>query len=185
MSGDRRGGVKMWDLESGGECIGNFDAKGQIGAIGHISSETMGQLSFVGDQSGVFTVFDLRRTGTTPVFRELLHPGGVVALAKGIPMSDKIITAGADRRMLCLDTRMDLAPIYEWTDHKDFIYSLETFGPLVLSGGGNGWVLVHDIETGKCSYGLGANKAAVRSIFTSPTFLVCAGDDGSATVYDY
>lgn len=184
MSGDRKGGVKFWDMNTT-ECIGNFESKGQVGALGHIVSETMGCLSFVGDQGGAFSVFDVRRTGTNPVFREILHPGGVVALAAGLPHLDKIVTAGADKRMLCLDTRMDLAIVHEWTDHRDFIYSLKTFGNLVLSGGGNGWLLAHDAVSGKCCYGLGANKAAVRSIMTSQQNIVCAGDDGTAVVYDY
>jgi WD40 repeat protein len=185
MSGDRRGGVKMWDLESS-QCIGNFETQGgQVGALGHILSETMGHLSYVGDQSGTLTVFDIRRSGSKPVFREILHPGGVIALAESIPSRDTIVTAGADRRMLCLDTRMDLAAVHEWTDHKDFIYSLKTFGNLVLSGAGNGWLLVHDAESGQCLYGLGANKAAVRCIAATPSKLVCAGDDGTAVVYDF
>jgi WD40 repeat protein len=115
----------------------------------------------------------------------LLHPGGVIALADSIPSMDTIVTAGADRRMLCLDTRMDLAVVHEWKDHKDFIYSLKTFGKLVFSGGGNGWVLAHDATSGQCLYGLGANKAAVRCIAPTPERLVCAGDDGTAVVYDF
>lgn len=185
MSGDRRGAVKTWDLETSA-CIGNFETQGgQVGALGHILSDTMGHLSFVGDQSGTLTVFDIRRSGTQPVFREVLHPGGVIGVAEAIPSLDKIVTAGADRRMLCLDTRMDLAVVHEWKDHKDFIYSLKTFGKLVLSGGGNGWLLVHDAASGQCLYGLGANKAAVRCIAPTLSHVVCAGDDGTAVVYDY
>lgn len=185
LSGDRKGTARVWDLETSA-CLGQSDAKhGQVGALGHLYSETMGHLSFVGDQGGALRVFDLRRTGMTPVFQEVLHPGGVVALAKGVPCSDMIVTAGADKRMLCLDVRMDLHPVHEWKEHKDFIYSMETLGPLVLSGDGQGWLLVHDVLSGECLYGLGASKAAVRAIHASPKMLVCAGDDGKASVYDF
>jgi WD40 repeat protein len=186
MSGDRKGVVKIWDCHRG-ECIGTHDSKvgAQTGALGHVLSEAMGHLSFVGDQSGVLTVFDLTRTGTTPVFREVLHPGGVISSAKGMGHRDMLVTAGADKKILCLDLRMDLSKVHIFSDHRDYIYSLELLGPLIVSGAGNGWVLVHDVDSGQCCYGLGANAAAVRTIFADKSRLVCAGDDGKAAVYDF
>jgi len=50
---------------------------------------------------------------------------------------------------------------------------------------GNGWLLIHDLERGKCLYGLGANQHAVRCIECTESKLVSAGDDGKAVVYDF
>ena len=75
--------------------------------------------------------------------------------------------------------------LMELTDHKDYIYSMKLYGKLIFSGGGNGWLLAHDMDTGKCLYGLGANEHAVRCIGTTPTKLVASGDDGKALVYDF
>jgi hypothetical protein len=56
---------------------------------------------------------------------------------------------------------------------------------VVFTGGGNGWLLSHDMETGKCLYGLGANEHAVRCIGTTSSKLVASGDDGKALVYSF
>ncbi len=86
--------------------------------------------------------------------------------------------------MHVLDIKNGFSVVHSWTDHKDCIYSLKTIGNLSLSGGGNGWLLVHNIETGKCLYGLGANEHAVRCIEYTDTKLVTAGDDGKAIIFD-
>ncbi|KAH9579971.1 WD40 repeat [Trypanosoma melophagium] len=185
LSGDRRGAAKAWDVETGG-CLATLAAsRGQIGALWHLVSGGAGLLSAVGDQGGVLTVLDVGRTGSKPVYQDVLHPGGAVTGIRSIDETPYFITAGADKVILTLDPRAGFAPIHRFTDHRDFIYSLETFGPLILSGAGNGWLLVHDAIMGNCCYGLGANSAAVREIAATPTYLVAAGDDGNAMVYDY
>lgn len=49
-----------------------------------------------------------------------------------------IVTCGADRRICVLDPRQNYTVVHTFTDHVDYIYSLETLGPLILSGAGNG-----------------------------------------------
>ena len=56
---------------------------------------------------------------------------------------------------------------------------------LALSGAGDGMLLCHDLVAGKCVYGLGANRGAVRCIHAAPDGLVAAGDDGNAIVYSF
>ncbi|CCW68039.1 unnamed protein product [Phytomonas sp. Hart1] len=141
-------------------------------------------LALIGDQKGGLTVWDPRQ-GDHPAHAATLHPGGVLSGIRGIPGTPYVTTCGADNRILVLDPRKNYSPVHEFKDHTDFIYSLEVLGPLVLSGAGNGWLLVHDALTGKCCYGLGANTAAVRVIYADPTLLFAAGDDGNASVYDY
>jgi len=78
---------------------------------------------------------------------------------------------------------MSLQPLHLLASHRDFIYSLSAVGHVVVSGSGDGMALLHDIESGKLLYGLGANQAAVRAIHASPARLVCAGDDGGVSTY--
>ena len=53
-----------------------------------------------------------------------------------------------------------------------------------MVGCGDGSVLVVDISLGKVQYGVGANKAAVRSSMeVSHDPMVAAGDDGSLISY--
>jgi hypothetical protein len=58
---------------------------------------------------------------------------------------------------------------------------------LILSGGGNGWVLVHDIISGNCLYGVGAcEKGMCRCVqAVTPDHFVEAGDDGNVIVFDF
>lgn len=184
ISGDRQGQAKIWDVTSAA-CVSTLSTKrGQISALGHLLHQDFGNWTMFGDQGGTLTVLDYRQ-GKAPVFQNVLHPSAALTLIKTTPDAPYVISCGADSRILVLDPRKNFESVFEWTDHKDYVYSLETFGSLVLSGGGNGWLLVHDVKTGKCCYGLGANTAAVRCMFVSPRQLVCAGDDGKASVYDY
>ena len=194
LSGDRKGTVKVWDIETNKCAATHATQNGQIGSLGNLLiPQQNDHLSFVGDQGGVVSIFDFRRSGNNPIFAETLHPGGVVSGLKGMntfeggdDIGGLIVSCGADRQIHVLEPRMNFSPLHTFKEHKDFIYSLETFGGrFVLSGGGNGWLLVHDIKSGKCCYGLGANAAAVRNIFATNSHLVCAGDDGKATVYDF
>lgn len=80
---------------------------------------------------------------------------------------------------------MSLSVLHRRTDHRDFIYSLAAVGNLALTGGGDGSLLVHDVCSGQCLYGLGANRGAVRAAHASAQRLVCAGDDGGVVVYTF
>lgn len=184
ISGDRQGQAKIWDLPNA-TCVSTLSTKrGQISALGHLIHNDFGNWTMFGDQGGVLTILDFRQ-GKKPVYQNVLHPSAALTSLKVTPDAPYVISCGADSRLLALDPRKNFDVVHEWTDHKDYVYSVETVGSLVLSGGGNGWLLVHDTKTGKCLYGLGASKAAVRSIFAAPKQLICAGDDGKAAVYDY
>nr|CCC90995.1 conserved hypothetical protein [Trypanosoma congolense IL3000] len=185
LSGDRQGTAKVWDAETG-DCLSTMATKrGQIGSLWHMLHTSVGLLSAIGDQGGVLSVMDFPRTGGKPIFQGEMHPGGVVSSIRSIDECPYLVTAGADKVILTLDPRAGFSPVHRFTEHRDFIYSMETFGPLVLSGAGNGWLLVHDALEGRCLYGLGANGAAVREIRATLNNLVAAGDDGSAMVYDF
>ena len=87
-----------------------------------------------------------------------------------------------------------------FTEARSFIYCLAVVGDLVLSGGGDGMVLAHDLRSpappaggggggGGCTghgllWGLGASSAgAVRALGATRDRIVAAGDDGNALVY--
>jgi WD40 repeat protein len=184
LSGDRKGVMKLWDLQRGETTLSFSTKGGQVGSLALSHDLDFPQVACVGDQSGTVTMIDIR--SGDKIGQEILHLGGVVSSLKFTSSAggNLLVSAGADKSIHCMDVRKGLKPIYSMKEHRDFIYSLETFGPLIISGAGNGWVLVHDSETGKCLYGLGANQAAVRCIFSSQNHLVVAGDDGKASVYD-
>eukprot|EP00667_Euglena_gracilis_P008565 EG_transcript_8678 len=188
VSGDREGILKKWDVEVGTcteDLVGN---QGQTAALGWLLDNTA-NVVLSGAQDGQLRVWDAR-AGSTPQHTLHLHPGGAVTAVKSTFFHDTlranlVVTAGADRAIKVLDPRASFAALHTLRDHKDFIYSLETHDDLILSGAGNGWLLAHDINTGACLYGLGANQAAVRCIWANQSRLVTAGDDGKAVVFDF
>eukprot|EP00760_Papus_ankaliazontas_P036575 PhM_4_TR8346/c0_g1_i2/m.17824/K10260/FBXW7, SEL10; F-box and WD-40 domain protein 7 len=188
VSGDRNGTVLLWDVNTS-QCVADLphDGKGHCTAVGYLVADDR-NLVVAGDQAGLVTVWDVRAS-RSPVAAQRLHPGGAIAglksLAPHISASPTLVSAGADSRICVCDARRSFEPTHTLTDHKDFIYSLEVLGPNILSGGGNGWLLVHDAQSGKCHYGLGANTAAVRAIYASAQMLVAAGDDGKMSIYNY
>ena len=184
VSGDRKGKLILWDVTRATGVAKLATQGGQIGAVGSLFQGDL-QVATAGDQAGFVSIWDFRNRGATPVFASKLHPGGVVSGLKSVGSPELIVTAGADRRILCLEPRRNFEPVMEFTDHRDFIYSLETHGHYILSGNGQGHLLVHDTMQGKCLYGIGANAAAVRGIKASANSLVAAGDDGKLLSYQF
>lgn len=184
LSGDRKGKVILWDVTAGSSLAKLTTVGGQIGALGYLCDDS-NNIALAGDQSGTLSAWDFRASGATPIFQSKLHPGGVLSGIKSSQMtsSNVIVTAGADKRILVMDPRNMAEPLNCFTEHRDFIYSLETYGNLILSGAGNGWLLVHHVQEPQCLYALGANQAAVRCINANERYIVAAGDDGKAMVY--
>lgn len=190
LSGDRQGTVKLWEVETAQCRLTASSKRGQIGALAHLVHPDVGHLVLFGDQGGVLTVLDARAPPkTAPAFQGEVHSGGMVtfirAPAAAAVAAPLIVTCGADKRVVARDARQNFAEVYTLRDHDDFVYSMEVIGNLLLTGAGNGRVLVHNVETGELLYELDGNAAAVREIFASPGKLVTSGDDGKAKVFDF
>ena len=189
VSGDRKGILHVWDGSCGKSVCALKTKGGQTGALDVFNATGVNSLVCAGDQTGTLSVWDFQRTGDIPVFQNVLHPGGVLCdIKQSSPGTGNglLVTAGADRKIRVLEPRKNMQPVTEFTDHRDFIYSMETAGEsLILSGGGNGWLLAHDIKQNKCLYGIGASTAAVRGIGFTQNKLCCAGDDGKLAVFDF
>ncbi|KAG5496605.1 hypothetical protein JIQ42_03435 [Leishmania sp. Namibia] len=190
LSGDRQGTVKLWDVETAQCHLTASSKRGQIGSLGHLVHPEVGRLALFGDQGGVLTVLDARGPSSAKaVFQDVLHRGGMITFIRtpspAAVSAPLMVTCGADKRIVVRDARQNFAEVRVITDHDDFVYSMEIMGNLLLSGAGNGRLLVHNIETGELLYELKANAAAVREMFVSPSMLVIAGDDGNAKVFDF
>lgn len=94
------------------------------------------------------------------------------------------MTAGADGTVKAFDARSPLQAVSQ-AKLTDFPYSMAVAGGLAVCGCGDGSLLVTDISSGQTLYALGANKAAVRGVHASKSCLVCAGDDGSVSMYNF
>jgi len=195
-SADRDGAVVSWDVTTGdathlGAHGGHATALAAAsyaeagGGAAGVDGESGGLLPrglVSGGQDGVVRLWDLRMTGSGKAAMETrVHTGAVNDLiAHKMPNGQPlVISSGADKRLLTLDPRMSLQAVHLFEDHRDFIYSLHAIGHIAISGAGDGSVLLHDLQQGKCMYGLGANRAAVRALHADTNRLVCAGDDGS------
>lgn len=73
-----------------------------------------------------------------------------------------------------------------FSEQRGFIYCLAVTGGLVLSGGGDGSLLCHDLGAGKLLWGLGASsQGAVRAVGVKGGRLATAGDDGKCLVFGF
>lgn len=75
-------------------------------------------------------------------------------------------------------------------EKREFIYCMAVWGDVILSGGGDGMVMAHDLEAqgeGKgLLWGLGAaSEGAVRAIGVAPGRMTAACDDGNVMVYNF
>mmetsp|Transcript_43659 Transcript_43659/g.70941 ORF Transcript_43659/g.70941 Transcript_43659/m.70941 type:complete len:343 (+) Transcript_43659:278-1306(+) len=182
-SSSRDSTARLWDITTGQAIRVLKGHRGHVDCIDLVDDEAF-SLVFTGAQDGSLRVWDLRVESC--ICTMILHEGAAINCVEASrPFSYGVVVCGADHSMHVCDPALGFRPRLRITDHKDFPYSLHVRSDLIFSGGGNGDLLVHDINSGVCLYGLGANRAAVRCIGTTSSHLVCAGDDGSAMIYSY
>ncbi|QDZ20688.1 WD40 repeat domain-containing protein [Chloropicon primus] len=184
VSGSRDGALILWDVLKG-------KPKKAVGAAhqGHITALALfdgrdDNLVLSGGQDGCLQVRDQRLQDC--LFEKYHHrrDGGAGAIGAIRCTADgNVVTMGADKRICISDPRMSFEKVGAISSNKDFIYSMELMGDLVISGSGDGQVLVHDMRTGSCLYGLEGNQNAVRSLGVTDDFLVASGDDGNVISY--
>ncbi|CAD7705357.1 unnamed protein product [Ostreobium quekettii] len=191
-TGDRGGSVIVWEVSQGGPAwrLKNIH-KGHITAIAilhDVPGHGAPPLILTGGQDGTVRAWDPRQKNH--VAKNTLHSndkgrGAVGAIIGGSgAFGGLVITCGADKTLKLLDPRSgfcDTAAIAL----SDFPYSLSAVGNLALCGCGDGSLVVVDVERGEVLYGLGANRAAVRTLECSADTLLCSGDDGRAIVYRF
>ena len=185
VTGARDGIAVVWDVGTGSDARVLEGHQGHITALSWLDAEP---LCLTGAQDGRVRVWDAR-VGQ-PIAKIPAHIGGAVndivcAGVNDMKSGALIATSGADKKIQLLDPRAGFRPMYTLEHHKDFVYTMTSVGDLLLSGGGDGLLLVHDMSTGKLLYGLGANQGAVRCIAGTSNQMVVAGDDGNALVYDF
>mmetsp|Transcript_26223 Transcript_26223/g.36217 ORF Transcript_26223/g.36217 Transcript_26223/m.36217 type:complete len:478 (+) Transcript_26223:217-1650(+) len=181
-SGDRSGAVHLFDVSTGLETMKYANAhQGHVTSVAWLTNKPY-NLCLTGGQDGFVRAWDPRKKGC--VQEQPLHVtnvgAGAVSAIKSCPAAEAVITAGADQRVHVLEPRTAFTPRSTFSEHKDFIYSLEVVGKYCLSGDGLGMLHVHDVEDDKLLFGLGANAHAVRCIGATATHLIAAGDDGKA-----
>jgi hypothetical protein len=194
-SGDRGGGVRVWDGAAGAPLGALAGHRGHVTALAW-----SGALLVSGAQDGHVRVWDVR--AAAPVANVAAHATAAGAGAVGdiASVSDAeagagggaaplLVTAGADKRLCVLEPRAGWAVRAELPGHRDFIYSLALVRGVALSGAGDGLLIAHDVQSARALWGVGANTAAVRAIVpfvpaAGRQALLVAGDDGKALVFD-
>uniref|UniRef100_A0A383VWN0 Uncharacterized protein n=1 Tax=Tetradesmus obliquus TaxID=3088 RepID=A0A383VWN0_TETOB len=202
-TGDRKGGLMCWDLDTGSSSWGVAAAhQGHITALAwsaaaantpeqHLGCSSSSCFVISGGQDIVVRVWD-GRTGSCSaeqtVHADKKGKGAAGNIVTGLGSSGNlVVTAGADMTLRVLDAAQSYKPIHT-VQLTDFPYSLTAAASdLVLCGCGDGSVHVVDVEAGAVLYALGAGRAAVRAMEVSPGTerLVCAGDDGCVVCYEF
>lgn len=178
LTGSRDGIAIAWDPITG-KPYRKFKAH-----EGHTTNVLVSdEMIVTGGQDGCICIWDVRQPKAVWKLRLHASKKGTGAI-NGIQFNSRdLVSAGADQQIHVLDPRNSFETRFSISDHRDFIYSMHVHENLLCSGAGNGMLLVHNLDTGKLLYGLGANQAAVRCIDSTENRLITAGDDGSALVY--
>lgn len=137
---------------------------------------------------------------------------GDVVLAGGAGAEgSRLASFGADKRVCVFDTRggkgggrvrvsstrgrpaaSSLVVEHVFDDHRDFIYCMDFVparaggGGVLITGGGDGMLLAHDLDSMRLLYGLGCcSTGAVRCAIAGESRLTVGGDDGNAMLYSF
>ena len=202
LSGARDATVVLWDAATGKAVSTLRGHRGHVTAAASLACVRRPQLFVTGAQDGTVRLWDCRAAASVASLGLHTSQAGSGAVGDIEPLRSAsggghlFVTAGADKRLCVVDLRkcesgavadVDGAPhalLHELTEHTDFIYSLTSIGPLVLSGSGNGTLLCHSAVKGRCLWGVGAcQTGAVRAIHAGPQALVTASDDGNALAW--
>jgi WD40 repeat protein len=194
LTGDRSGMACVWDLNVEKTAFTLTKHRGHVTAVHWLPGTGGGECVCVtGDQAGTVRVWDMRLQGSGTsegcIHESVLHPGGavndIVSCCGPATDTSALVTTGADKNIQVMDARMGFQPRSTFAHHKDFIYSVESVGDFVASGGGDGMLLVHDVKVGKLLYGLGASEGAVRALACTAERMIAAGDDGKVLTFEF
>lgn len=201
-SGDRGGGLVVWDLAAGraqrsvpaaheghitvlarGPAV-DTSATGSGGSS--LAGPSGAATLYSGGQDGWLRAWDGRAPG--PALEVGAHAGRASRGAVGgiLPpaaASSLVVTAGAEGNVRGLDTRRGLQQAWA-VQLRDFPYSLAGAWQVALAGCGDGSLWAIERGTGMVLYALGASTAAVRTIHTRGRQLVAGGDGGVAMLYE-
>ncbi|CAM9498427.1 unnamed protein product, partial [Sphacelaria rigidula] len=216
VTGHRDGRLGFYDLETGAMlmCVDKAH-RGHVTTLSNLGMGATGggQGCFItGGQDGFVRVWDTRvGAGTVRAVMEVpAHRGprgvgavgGVIGIGGsagvGIPGGVyRFASFGADKRICIMDLRRATAVEHIFEEHRDFIYCMDFVptaadgsgglgGGVLVTGGGDGMILVHDVARGamRLLYGLGCCSAgAVRCVVAHGNRMLVGGDDGNAMMY--
>mmetsp|Transcript_12701 Transcript_12701/g.19082 ORF Transcript_12701/g.19082 Transcript_12701/m.19082 type:complete len:338 (-) Transcript_12701:28-1041(-) len=175
VSGGREGLGCVWDLNSG-KLVSTFDE--HSAPIQCMCLSPNEDLVMTAGMDGFVCAWDLRSS-------KLVKKIDVKASVNDIAVYDNGVVVGCvDNLIKTIDTsNMEMRKL---KGHKDIVTCVRTHGDLVLSGAANGWVLVHDVNTGQCLYGVSSCDKGCQAIeIAAPKHFITAGMDGKIVVFDY
>ena len=167
---DLASGKAQWTLDAHeGHCTSLAWAKGGALLTGGQDGHVRGW-DFRDDEKCFDVPAHADRHGSGAVGDILVHEDG-----------ETVVSVGADMSVCVLDTRRAAKAVHTFRDHGDFVYSALLCGDLLVTGDGQGEVLVHDVRQGQLLERLPAQTNAVRCLaLDAPARrLVLAGDDGN------
>lgn len=187
VTGGQDGFVRVWDTRIGGpggdggngpgavmEAPAHRGATG-VGAVGGITAVGGDRLASFGADKRI-CVFELR--------------GG---RGRSVSAAERLVCRGGSLSA----PSSSLAIEHVFDDHRDFIYCMDFAravegaegvgtGGILVTGGGDGNLLAHDLGSMRLLYGLGCSSAgAVRCAVAGERRLIVGGDDGNAMLYSF
>lgn len=188
VSGGRDALCCIWDINTGKHVSTLEEHVAPIQTIGALSHQDTNVL-VTGAMDGCVCIWDLR---TAKLIENVDVKASVNDIKISNPLDHKkslaypqIVVGNTDKTIRILDMKKGFKIRTECAGHKDVITTLCLVNDLIISGGGNGWCLVHDM-TGACLYGVLADDKSVSVVGAAPPkHFVAGGEDGSLVVFGY
>jgi WD40 repeat protein len=180
----------IYDINTGERVSKLEDHEGPVQCV-KVLSDDRTNVIVTGGADGTVCLWDLRSSnivGRTEVSKSGIGDIGLsnTSDTPRDPYAQIVVSAG-DASLSVLDPRNGFQIARQMKDHKEEISKILVRDNLVISCGGNGWVLVHDYSTGKCLYGLETTRKGLCTCLTiaDNKKLITAGDDGSLYLFGY
>lgn len=189
-SGDKDGRVGIWDVNNGKLVSVLEEHESPISSIEILSHEDVNVL-LTGCMKGKVGVWDLR---TCNLVHYIDAMNGSVNDMKVTNANDtpnepypSIVLAGSNKLIRTLDPRKSFQIRQNIKGHEGAVYTLAIKENLIFSSAQNGWILVHDVISGKCQYGVGVcvDQPCLCVEIVGDSHIVAAGADGNIIIFDY
>lgn len=179
VSGDRKGGVAFWDINTG-KTLREVPAHSQaVAKVAFFADGSDNLIATSGLKDGKLNVFDMRTC--KPVSSEIVHKGAINFLE--FSKDGILVTGSADKTVKAFQLDNLGTPALEMNT-TDAVFCGETLGSLVVTGCGDGNLLVFDMTRGpEPLYGYGADPVgALHCLRITPDRkgIVTGGDSGQA-----
>lgn len=176
VSGDRSGGLALWDVNTGKTLKQEIAHNGGVSKIKFLSDESNSVYMSTGLKDGVLNVYDMRTQKT--VSKDRVHGGAINFL--GVTPNGEVITSSADKSIKMFQIGNSKPISVQKT--TDSVFCGDIYGDKVVVGCGDGNILTFDTRQNlECVWGYGVDEVGAvhcLKVLQDGKSIITGGDAG-------